>query len=62
MNLIKNIASSTYETIAWFVKNRVVWHSYFHRIIIRDFKLVRQEATVDVTSGRINWIDSENEQ
>ena len=59
MNMIKNLIISAYETVAWFIKNKVVWHSYFQRIIIRNFKLVRQEATLDVTSGRISWIDSE---
>lgn len=59
MNVLKNIIVSTYETIAWFVKNRVVWHSYFQRIVIRNYKLVRQEATLDVTSGKLNWVDSE---
>jgi hypothetical protein len=59
MNMIKNSIISAYETVAWFIKNKVVWHSYFERIIVRDFRLVRQEATMDVTSGRISWTDSE---
>lgn len=56
---IKNLAISFYETVAWFLKERVVWHSCFSRTIIRGFKLVRQEATIDVTSGKIYWSDVE---
>ena len=61
MSDLKALLFSLYETICWFLKNRVVWHSYFERTIVRGFKLVRQEATIDVTSGSISWVDAKKE-
>ena len=53
LNFLKDIG----KTIAWFVKDRVVWHHYFERIVVKKFKLVRQEATLNMETGSIKWVD-----
>ena len=49
------------QSIPWRIRDRVLWHDWFERIILRRGRFVRQHLCMNVETGELTWHDAKGD-